>query len=175
MEEDDEALTLIWKQGKHRGPIPYHLLTNTPSFRIAPALHTYRTFVALCEAAEAQYYRREHILQMPGQLHLDEEFTKEENLLANIQKKTPSASEGATSNNMMVQTCNLLSEKESKREMQTTRMGPLTFNVNPQLKEEEHLYLSTTDDQAKLMHWHYRLSHLVFSKLNQLALKGKIP
>ncbi len=64
-EEDNEALTLIWKQRRHRQTIHYHPLTNTPSFRTAPALQTYRTFVALCKAAEAQYHRREHILQMP--------------------------------------------------------------------------------------------------------------
>jgi hypothetical protein len=78
MEEDDEALTLIWKQCKHRQTIPYHPLTNTPSFQTAPASHIYRTFVALCEAAEAQYYCREHVLQMTGQLQLNEEFMAEE-------------------------------------------------------------------------------------------------
>jgi hypothetical protein len=41
---------------------------------------------------------------MPGRLHLDEDFTAEENLLhANIQKKMPSASERAMSNNVLVQ------------------------------------------------------------------------
>jgi hypothetical protein len=98
--------------------------------------------MALCEAAEVQYYRREHVLQMPGQLQLDEEFMVEENVHANIQKKTPSASEGATSNDMTVQASNLSSERESKAEMQTTRMGPLTFNMNPQLEEDKHFYLS---------------------------------
>jgi hypothetical protein len=131
MEEDDEVLTLIWKERKHRRTIPYHPLTNTPSFRTAPALRTYCAFVALCKPAEAQYYCREHVLQMPGQLHLDEEFTVEKNLHANIQKKTPSASEGATSNDVRVQASNLLSEKESKMEMQMTRIGPLAFDLNP--------------------------------------------
>jgi hypothetical protein len=73
---------------------------------------------------------------------------------ANIQKKTPSASEGATSNGVTVQASNLSSERESKREMQTTRMGPLTFDVSPQLDKDKHVYLSAADDQAKLMHWH---------------------
>ncbi len=31
------------------------------------------------------------------------------------------------------------------------------------------------NEQAKLMRWHYRLGHLTFPKLKQLALKGKIP
>jgi hypothetical protein len=54
-------------------------------------------------------------------------------------------------------------------------MGPLTFDVNPKLEEDEHVYLAAVDDQAKLMRWHYRLGHLSFSKLKQLVLNGKIP
>ncbi len=131
--------------------------------------------MALCEAAEAQYYRREHVLQMPGWLHLDEDFRVEENLHADIQKKAPLASEGATKNNEMVQASNLLSGKESKMETQMTRMGPLTFDVNPQLEEDKHVYLAVADNQAKLMHWHYHRGHLAFSKLKQLAFNGKIP
>jgi hypothetical protein len=99
----------------------------------------------------------------------------EENVHANILKKPPLASEGATSNNVTVQASNLSSEKETKEEKQTTRMGPLTFVVNPELNEDKHVYLAAVDNQAKLMHWHYRLGHLVFSKLKQLALNGKIP
>jgi hypothetical protein len=75
MEEDNEALTLIWKQCKHRRTIPYHPLTNTPSFCTAPASRTYCAFVSLFKAPEAWYHQREHFLQMPGQLHLDKEFT----------------------------------------------------------------------------------------------------
>ncbi len=93
----------------------------------------------------------------------------------NILKKPPSASEGATSNDITVQASNLSSEKESKEEKQTTRMGPLTFNVNHKFKEDKHLYLVVIDNQAKLMHWHYCLGHLAFSKLKQLALNSKIP
>ncbi len=68
-----------------------------------------------------------------------------------------------------------MSEKENKEEKQTTRKGPLTFDVNPELKEDKHVYLAAVDNQAKLMRWHYRLGHLAFSKLKQLVLNGKIP
>ncbi len=56
MDTEDEALTLIWNQQKYRRTIPYHPLTNTPSFCTAPASRTYHAFVALFEAAEAQYH-----------------------------------------------------------------------------------------------------------------------
>ncbi len=68
-----------------------------------------------------------------------------------------------------------MSVKGDKEEKQTTRMGPLTFNINPELEEDKHVYLAATEDQAKLMRWHYCLGHLAFSKLKQLALNGKIP
>jgi hypothetical protein len=175
MEEDDEALILIWKQHKHRRTIPYHPLTNTLSFRTAPALRTYHAFVALFKAAEAQYHQREHILQMPGRLHLDKEFTAEENVHTNILKKPLTDSESATSNNLTVQASNLSSEMGDKEEKQTMRIGPLTFNVNPELEEDEHVYLAAVNNQAELMCCHYHLGHLAFSKLKQLALNGEIP
>ncbi len=112
---------------------------------------------------------------MPGQLHLDKEFTAKENVHADILKKPLTDSEGATSNNLTVQVSNLLSEKGDKEEKQTTRMGPLTFYINPELKEDKQVYLAAVNNQAKLMHWHCRLGHLSFSKLKQLAFNGKIP
>ncbi len=166
---------LVWNQQKHQRTIPYHPLTNTPSFRTAPAWHTYRAFVELYKATEAQYHRQEHVLQMPSRLLLDKEFTAKENVHANIHKKPPSASEGAENNNVTRQTSNLLSEKEREEEKQRTRIGPLSFDVNPKLEEDEHVYLAAVNDQAKLMRWHYRLGHLALSKLKQLTLNGEIP
>ncbi len=113
---------------------------------------------------------------MPGRLHLHyKEFTAEENVHANILKKPIMDSEGATSNNLTMQGNNLSSEKGDKEEKQTTRMGPLTFDVNPELEDDERVYLAAVDDQAKLMRWHYCLGHLSFTKLKQLALNGEIP
>jgi hypothetical protein len=79
------------------------------------------------------------------------------------------------SNGLTVQANNLLSWKGDKEEKETTRMGPLTFNINPKLEEDKHVYLAAVDDQAELMRWHYPLGHLSLSMPKQLALNGKIP
>jgi hypothetical protein len=171
---NNEALTLIWNQQKYRRTILYHPLTNTPSFCTALASRTYRAFVALVEAAEAQYHQWGHVLQMPGQLHLHKDFTAKENVHTSIPKKPITDSEGATSNNLTVQASNLSSGKGDKEEKETTRMGPLTFNINTELEEDKHVYLAAVDDQAKLMRWHYCLGHLSFANLKQLALNGEI-
>ena len=57
------------------------------------------------------------------------------------------------------------------------RAGPLTFSPTPSLDQSEFLEATTQadDDQAELMRWHYRLGHLPFVQLKQLAKKGEIP
>ncbi len=90
-----------------------------------------------------------------------------------IQRKAPSASERATSNDETVQANNLLSGKESKTKMQTTRMGPLTFDMNTQLEEDEYVYLTAADDLAKLMRWHYHLGHLASTSSSNLHLTAR--
>ncbi len=147
----------------------HSFLLHCPGIAHLPCLH------ALFEAAEAQYHQREHVLQMPGRLHLDEEFNAEENVHADIPKKPITDCEGATSNDLTVQASNLSSGKGDKEEKETTRMGPLTFDVNLKLEEDEHVYLAAVDDQAKLMRWHYCLGHLSFFKLKQLVLNVEIP
>jgi hypothetical protein len=106
---------------------------------------------------------------------MHKEFNAKENVHADILKKPITASEGATSNDHTVQANNLLSEKGDKEEKETTKMGPLTFDVNPELEEDKQVYLAAVDNQAELMRWHYRLGHLSFAKLKQLALNGEIP
>jgi hypothetical protein len=45
----------------------------------------------------------------------------------------------------------------------------------PSQEEGEDNQLAAADNQTKLMRWHYRLEHLPFAKLKQLALNGEIP
>ncbi len=48
-----------------------------------------------------------------------------------------------------MQASNLSSEKGDKEEKETTRMGLLTFDVNPELEEDKQVYLAAVDDQAE--------------------------
>jgi len=64
-------------------------------------------------------------------------------------------------------------EEDSSDE--SIRQGSLTFDPDPPEAKKEDSPLSVADDQAELMWWHYRLGHLTFAKLKQLALNGKNP
>jgi hypothetical protein len=101
-----------------------------------------------------------------------EEFVAEENL---NYKKNMSVNEGVDSDIDTVKTSNLPAPPNEEPPSQAIRRGPLTFDPSPPTEEEEDVHLAATNNQAKLMHWHYRLSHLTFAKLKQLALNGEIP
>jgi hypothetical protein len=50
----------------------------------------------------------------------------------------------------------------------------LKFIPSPSLEEMEEHSIAASDDQAKLICWHYHLGHASFQKLKQLALNGEI-
>jgi hypothetical protein len=90
MKNDDEAIILLWGQGKYcRTPVPRSPNTNTPVFQMALASYMYRAFVANVEAMEAQYHHNEKLLLFPGQHHqlIDQpEFMAEEYVLVRNEK-----------------------------------------------------------------------------------------
>jgi hypothetical protein len=87
--------------------------------------------------------------------------------------KDVSASKGANAEIKMVKKANLPSPQQEEPS-KVTRQGPLTFDPSPPTKEAKDVQLSAANEQTKLMQWHYRLGHLTFPKLKQLALNCKI-
>jgi hypothetical protein len=101
-----------------------------------------------------------------------EEFVAEENL--NYDKEV-SVNEGVSEDNKTIKTSNLPPPPAEENPPKAIRRGPLTFDPSPPQEEGEDTQLAAADDQTKLMLWHYRLGHLPFVKLKQLALNGETP
>jgi hypothetical protein len=101
-----------------------------------------------------------------------EEFIAEENL--NYDKKV-SVDEGVLEDIETIKTLNLPPPPADKNPSEVIRRSPLTFDPSLSQKEGEDTQLATANDQTKLMHWHYCLGHVPFSKLKQLALNEEIP
>jgi hypothetical protein len=128
---------------------------------------------------EASFFQWEKVLQYPGRRDLIDdidpaEFIAEENL--NYKEKEMSEDEGVNEDDETIRTSNVPSPAATEEPPSTAlRSGPLTFDPRPQDKEDEHTTLAASDDQAELMRWHYRLGHLPFLRLKQLAINGEIP
>jgi hypothetical protein len=101
-----------------------------------------------------------------------EEFVKEENL--NYDKEV-SVNEGVSEDDKTIKTSDLPPPPVDKNPSKAIRRGPLTFDPLPPQEEGEDTQLAAAGNQTKLMCWHYRLGHLPFVKLKQLALNREIP
>ena len=142
---DDNHCILIWGQGKYRHSAPFSPATNMPRFRLAPASYSYRAFIAVHEAKEAQQYHHEPAIQIPG-LHpcMDKEYIANKNLFFGTQKhnKKMSVFEGAHPDDKMSLTSNLTSGSNTKREYKhVERHGPLTFDPSHLIYENDQLTL----------------------------------
>jgi hypothetical protein len=166
--------TLIWGQGAFCKTIPFNASTNTPIFFTSPKTLAYRAFAATFMALEAPFFRREHVLQVPGSRNLvgpplsEEEFVAEENI--NYPPSLAHEGENSKEKNSGTQAA----EGDSPS-AQVLRRSTITFDPSPPLEEAKEYSLSAPDNKAELMGWHYPLGHASFAKLHQLAQNGKIP
>jgi hypothetical protein len=175
----ERECVLNWHGGGKK-TVLFDPTTNTPIFTTAPSSGAYRAFAATFKALEAPYYRKETVFQYPGRYPamddelplVPEEFVAEENLNYDTNM---SVDEGINSDDKTVKTSNLPPHPDDDPPSQAIRRGPLTFDPSPPTKEGEDVHLAAADNQAELMRWHYRLGHLTFAKLKQLALNGEIP
>ncbi len=171
---------LVWGQGKYKKSIPFKATSNVPMMYSASSSLAYCACATTFEALKASFFRREHVLQFPGLRQRDylaeQEFVAKENI---NYEKGKSASEGAIDHDdEMIKTSNKSSPAEGGAEEESdtsTRMNALTFDPTLPLEEDEEFYLAATNNQTKLMRWHYCLGHLSFPKLKLLAKNGEIP
>ncbi len=179
MGQNNEFYYVYWGQAKHRKLIPYNPSTNILIMHTAALSGAYRAFATTFKAMEAPFFQRERVLQSPGCGRTNgkpelvpEEFVAGENV--NYWKDV-SASEGANADNRTVKTANLPLPPPQEEPLKVTQQGPLTFNPSSLTEEAKDVQHGATDNQAKLMQWHYRLGHMSFPKLKQLALNDEIP
>ena len=101
-------------------------------------------------------------IQLPGcrrLMHKEDEFLAEEKLLLSKEYKKTNflATEGANHDDETIKAGNVHTDtsEEDGQETETTRIGPLTFDPTPQLKDDEQHQHVATNDQAELMRWHH--------------------
>ncbi len=170
-----DSCVLNWRGGKKT--VPFQPMTNVLVFYMASSSRSYRAFAATFEAMEAPCFQQEKVLEFPGHRDLmddivSEEFVAEENLNYD---KVVSVNERVLEEDETIKTSNLPSPPAEENPSEVIHRGPLTFNPLPSQEEGEDTQLAAANDQTGLMHWHYRLGHLPFVKLKQLALNGEIP
>jgi hypothetical protein len=66
MENIDKNCVLLWGQAKYEKTIPFSSQSNVPIMYSASSSLAYRAFATTFEAMKANFFCREHVLQVPG-------------------------------------------------------------------------------------------------------------
>jgi hypothetical protein len=175
----DDCCILFWDGGQKT--IPFSTTTNVPTFFTAHSSRMYQTFAATFEACEAPFFQRETVLQVSGRTLLrenakitPEEFVAEEDFHCGNRKRL--IDNKVNKDDETIHTSNVPDPPdETAAPDEFICHGPLIFDPSPPIAVDEDVPLVATDVQAELILWHYRLGHLSFQKLKQLALNGEIP
>jgi hypothetical protein len=155
MENNAHSCKLFWGQGRFVKTIPFDDTTNTSIIYTLPLTMGYRAFVHTFQALEAPFFRREHVLQLPGRRWLDrdappppEEFVAEENI--NFKKMT--GNEGVVqANNDTVIAGNLPPPPNEAPHPDAVHRHALMFDPSPPLAKEDKYSFSAPNNQAELM------------------------
>jgi hypothetical protein len=174
----DDCCILFWDGGQKT--VPVSTTTNVPTFSqlLLCALIKHLPQHLKCEAP---FFQRETVLQVPGCMLLrenakitPEEFVAEEDFHRGNRKWL--IDDKVKEYDKTIHTSNVPDPSdETTAPDKSICCGPLIFDPSTPIAANEDVPLVAADDQAEWMQWHYRLGHLSFQKLKQLALNGEVP
>ena len=193
MENYADGCKLIWHQMDFSKTVPFDAATNTPVFWTAPSTHSYCAFISSAVDINRAYYQTEIVENhyapraiprritppSPDEFIADENINMSENGggTSNTPTPTPTPTTVPTDSLTISSPVEAAAEQpvaEQPVPLQARCAGALTFNPTPEWEPEEVFDLAAANPQAELMRWHYRLGHLPFAKLKQLAQLGEI-
>ena len=150
-------ITLFWSQRRYTKTVPLDPTTNVGLTTTSPGARSFRAFCATLERPET---KQENIFTT--HIILDDE---DESFQPKDPVEPQHTKEGSN------EEIPLPIQDEAITQPQTTvvDLGPIT-HVIPDDPEPKSL-----DPQDELLRWHYRLGHLPFDRIKQLANKGQLP
>ena len=163
-EEGTGALTtsknimLFWSQRRFTKTVPLDPTTNVGLTTTASGAHSFRAFCVKIERPETT---QENIFTT----HIIPDDEDDESFQPKDPVELPQTPEDSN------EEIRLTNKDEETTQPQTTvvDLGPIT-HVIPEDTEPKLL-----DPQDELLRWHYRLGHLPFDRIKQLANKGQLP
>ena len=148
-------ITLFWAQRRFTKTVPLDSKTNVGLTMTAPGARSFRAFCATVTNPETKQTNIFTTHVIPDEED-DESFQPKDPVLPPTQDETE-----------QVKTTDKVMTKVPKTSI--VDMGPVS-HVSPDDKEPTSL-----DPHDELLRWHYRLGHLPFDRIRQLANEGQLP
>ena len=151
-------ITLFWSQRRFTKTVPLDKTTNVGLTTTAPGTRSFRAF---CTTIESPETKQAQIFTT----HITPDYEDDESFQPKDPVEQPQQTEGSKDEPRTT------SDDTAMPTPQTTviDMGPIA-HVIPEDPEP-----TSMDPQDELLRWHYRLGHLPFDRIRQLANKGQLP
>jgi Reverse transcriptase (RNA-dependent DNA polymerase) len=170
-----DTLVMMWEQGQQRRTVDVDPSTNIFLMRSAPAFEKFHAFNSTIEEIDnGRYEMHSPNIVSDGESDeesigsLDELDDQEQNEL------TPPA----TANNQPIVLEVARNENVHDRrhpDIPNTAFDRIDFNGEMEMLPTEDVDIQANTSQAKLLAWHYRLGHIPFAKIRQMASRGDLP
>jgi hypothetical protein len=160
----DDCIELYWDQRKYKRTAPYDPASNVATIYSAPSFSLFDTFCAqVCDDEPVLNYLNAAAFVSDDEDSSDDEEGTEDRVQSTRELEPTTEREHSREEERSPFT------QDEHEKVDFSLDGPRDLAI---VEDEE---INFSDLQHELMHWHYRLGHLSYKKLKQLAEMGDIP
>ena len=162
-----KTITLFWAQRRYSKTVPLDSKTNVGLTRTAAGARSFRAFCANIKVPETVQPNIFTTYVIPDDD--DESFQPKDPIEMPNSDTEEMVDPPREINEPMTSGAPQTEETQGQPKMTMVDLGPLT-HIIPEDQEPKSL-----DPNDELLRWHYRLGHLSFNRIRQLARMGQLP
>jgi hypothetical protein len=167
-----DTLVMMWDQGKQQRTVAVDPSTNIFLMRSAPAFEKFHAFNSTIEAIdEGRYEMHSPNIVSDGESDDDSIGSLDE------QEQNELTSSGAANNQPIVLEVARNENVHDRRhpDIPNEAFDRINFSGEMEILPTEDVEIQANTSQAQLLAWHYRLGHIPFAKIRQMASRGDLP
>jgi hypothetical protein len=166
-----DSLVMRWDQRRQKRTVKVDTATNIFLMRSAPAFERFHAFNNTIEGIEEGMYEM-HSPNIVSDCESDDES------IVSGEEQDELTISGTVENNQPIVLNTESNENINDRrhpDIPDTVFDRSTFNGEMEMLPTEDVEIQANTSQAQLLAWHYRLGHIPFAKIQQMASRGDLP
>jgi hypothetical protein len=166
-----EKLVLLWEQGTQKRTVLIDPATNIFLMRSAPAFERFHAFNSMIEEIDDGMY------EMHNPNIVSDTESNDESVISEMEQHDPTIPSNMGNNQPIVLNVPKPVNIHDRRhpDLPDSVFNRINFNGEVEMLPTEDVEIQANTTQAQLLAWHYRLGHIPFAKIRQMASRGDLP
>jgi hypothetical protein len=166
-----EKLVLLWEQGTQKRTVLIDPATNIFLMQLAPAFERFHAFNSTIEEIDDEMY------EMHNPNIVSDTESDDESVISEMEQHEPTIPSNMGNNQPIVlnvpEPVNIHDRRHP--DLPDSVFNQINFNGEVEMLPTEDVEIQANTTQAQLLAWHYRLGHIPFAKIRQMASRGDLP